>query len=890
MISVSGSGLARALAAILLSAASAAVSGADVSVHAEQWPRTHSRGLVDAATEARIDALLAKMSLEQKVGQVIQTDIGAVTPEDLARYPLGSILAGGNGGPRGDDRATPLEWLELSRRFHAAALAPRKAGVAIPLMFGIDAVHGHSNMLGAVIFPHNIGLGAAHDPELVRRVGAATAEAVAATGIDWTFAPTLAVPQDLRWGRSYEGFGQDPALVREYARAAVEGLQGPPETAGKLQAGRVAASAKHFLGDGGTFDGVDQGDTRVSESELIRLHAQGYVAAIDAGVMTVMASYSSWQGRKMHGNRQLLTDVLKGRMGFEGFVIGDWDGHAQLPGCRSDRCPEAFNAGVDMFMAPNHWKGLFDNTLAEVRAGEIPAARLDDAVRRILRVKFRLGLFEPARPYEGRMELLDAPATRALAREAVRRSLVLLKNDGVLPIRASSRVLVTGPGADNIPMQCGGWSLTWQGNDTRNADFPGAASVTAAMKRAVESGGGRLVDGSDLTGPDRPDVAVLVYGEQPYAEMHGDIQFAIFNAGEPLAQLKRLQQAGIPTVTVFLSGRPLWVRPELEASDAFVAAWLPGTEGGGIADVLVGDAAGRPRHDFTGRLSFAWPNDRLRAGTPPAAELQESWPLGYGLHYASASAAPAGYQLVWADEFEADGLPDPGRWSYDTMSNRSGWANEERQYYAAARRENSRVENGVLVIEARRESTRAFADGGGQHYTSARLVTSGHQSWTYGFFEIRAKLPCGRGTWPAIWMLADAPVINWPDIGEIDIMEHVGFDPGVVHGTIHTKAYNHVINTARGDQATIADACSAFHRYQLTWTPDRITIGADDKPYFQFDREAGGGHDVWPFDAPQYLILNIAVGGTWGGEKGVDDAAFPQRMEVDYVRVYQVAH
>jgi beta-glucosidase len=875
-----------------LAASAAPLISADSAdaVHPQEWPWAHSRGLVDAATEARIDELLAKMSLEEKVGQIIQTDIGVVVPEDLARYPLGSILAGGNGGPNGDDRAPPLEWLELSRRFHAAARAPRPGGVAIPLMFGIDAVHGHSNMVGAVIFPHNIGLGAAHDPELVRRIGAATAEAVAATGIDWTFAPTLAVPQDVRWGRSYEGFSQDPALVREYARAAVEGLQGPPKTAGRLQAGRIAATAKHFIGDGGTFDGVDQGDARVSEGDLIRLHAQGYASAVDAGVMTVMASYSSWQGRKMHGNRQLLTDVLKGRMGFEGFVIGDWDGHAQVPGCRSDRCPAAINAGVDMFMAPNNWKALFDNTLAEARSGEIPAARLDDAVRRILRVKFRLGLFEPARPYEGRTELLDAPATRALAREAVRRSLVLLKNDGVLPIRASSRVLVTGPGADNIPMQCGGWSVTWQGNDTRNADFPGAESVTAAMKRAVESGGGRLVDGSDLTGQDRPDVAVLVYGEQPYAEMHGDLQFAIFNAGEPLAQLKRLQQAGIPTVTVFLSGRPLWVRPELEASDAFVAAWLPGTEGGGIADVLVGDAAGRPRHDFTGRLSFVWPNDRLRAGSVPAAELQESWPLGYGLHYAAGAAPPAGYRLVWADEFATDGLPDPGRWSYDTMSNRSGWANEERQYYAAARRENSRVENGVLILEARHEPTRAFKDSGGQEYTSARLVTNGHQSWTYGFFEIRAKLPCGRGTWPAIWMLADAPVINWPDIGEIDIMEHVGFDPGVVHGTIHTKAYNHVINTARGDQATVADACAAFHRYQLTWTPDRIVIGADDKPYFRFDREVNGGHDVWPFDAPQYLILNIAVGGTWGGQEGIDDEAFPERMEVDYVRVYQIAH
>ena len=626
-------GVVRASAAILLSAVNAAGLAADAAVHPGEWPEVQSRGLVDAATEARIDGLLARMSLEEKVGQIIQTDIGAVVPEDLARYPLGSILAGGNGGPGGNDRATPAEWLELSRRFHAAALTSRPDGVAIPLMFGIDAVHGHSNLLGAVIFPHNIGLGAARDSELVRRIGEATAEAVAATGIDWTFAPTLAVPQDVRWGRSYEGFSEDPSIVREYARAAVLGLQGEPGLAGKLQAGRVAATGKSWVGEGGTTDAIDTGDNRASERDLIRIHAQGYFAAIEAGVMTLMASYSSWQGVKMHANRPLLTEILKGRLGFEGFVIGDWDGHAQVPGCRSDHCPEAINAGVDMFMAPNNWKGLFDNTLAEVRSGEIPAARLDDAVRRILRVKFRLGLFEPARPHEGRMASLTSPAARALAREAVRKSLVLLKNDGVLPIRPSARVLVTGPGADNLPMQCGGWSLTWQTSDTTNADFPGAESVMAAMKRAVESGGGRLVNGSDLTGQDRPDVAVLVYGEPPYAEMQGDIQFALYNPGDPLAQLRRLQRAGIPTVTVFLSGRPLWVAPELEASDAFVAAWLPGTEGGGIADVLVGDASGRPRYDFTGRLSFAWPIGKLPAGTHAAAGVQATWPVGFGLHY-----------------------------------------------------------------------------------------------------------------------------------------------------------------------------------------------------------------------------------------------------------------
>ena len=337
--------------------------------------------------------------------------------------------------------------------------------------------------------------------------------------------------------------------------------------------------------------------------------------------MTLMASYSSWQGVKMHANRPLLTDILKGRLGFEGFVIGDWDGHARVPGCRSDHCPQAINAGVDMFMAPYHWKELYENTLADVRSGAIPAARLDDAVRRILRVKLKLGLFEADRPYEGRFELLNSSAAHALAREAVRKSLVLLKNGGVLPIRPSARVLVTGPGADNLPMQCGGWSLTWQTSDTTNADFPAGESIRTAFERALKSSGGRLVDGTDLIGADRPDVAVVVYGEQPYAENHGDVKLAIYNDREMLEQLWQLRDAGIPTVSIVLSGRPLWMNPEIDASNAFVAAWLPGTEGGGIADVLIGDAEGRPRFDFSGRLPFHWPNGPY----PPNTGHADRW-------------------------------------------------------------------------------------------------------------------------------------------------------------------------------------------------------------------------------------------------------------------------
>ena len=630
--------LSGALAGLPM-AASAAVTPAGPAVHPELWPAARSAGIVDPVTEQRITALIAAMSLEEKVGQVIQTDIGAVEPEDLRRYPLGSVLAGGDSGPHGNKRARPAAWLELAREFRAVSTEARPGHVPIPVLFGIDALHGHNNIVGTVLFPHNIGLGAARDPDLVRRIGAATAEQVAATGMDWTFAPTLAVPRDVRWGRSYEGYGEDPALVRGYATAIVEGLQGPAGLAGKLQAGRIAATAKHFVGDGGTREGVDQGDTAASEAELIGLHARGYAAAIEAGVLTVMASYSSWQGQKMHGNGALLSGVLKGRMGFDGFVVGDWNAHAQLPGCTKRNCPAAFNAGVDMFMAASGWRGLYAATLRSAQSGEIPVTRLDDAVRRILRVKFRLGLFETTRPYEGRFELLDSAGERALAREAVQKSLVLLKNDGTLPVRATARVLIVGPAAHDLRAQTGGWTLTWQGTETLTADFPQATFIDDGLTAAISAGGGVVVDSTEDVAVTKPDVAIVVFGEPPYAEGYGDLKLPFYNARAPLSQLQRLRERGVPTVAVFLSGRPLWVNPELNASNAFVAAWLPGTEGAGIADVLIGDAAGRPRTDFEGQLPYRWPRS---AAAPPFAHGVRAppFPVGYGLSYTRGGTLP----------------------------------------------------------------------------------------------------------------------------------------------------------------------------------------------------------------------------------------------------------
>jgi beta-glucosidase len=614
--------------------------------HPALWPATHSRGLVDPATEKRVGKLLASLSLEEKVGQMVQGDIGSVRPEDLRRYPLGSILAGGGSPPLGaDDRSPAPAWIATAQAFRAVSLEARPGHVPIPVIFGIDAIHGNSNVVGATVFPHNVGLGAMRDPSLMRRIGEVTAEETAASGIDWSFGPTLTVPQDVRWGRAYEGYSEDPAIVRSYAGEMVRGLQGDVGAGHLLQKGRVAASAKHFLADGGTRDGIDQGDAGIDERSVIATHAQGYYTAIPAGTLTVMVSFSSWQGQKMHGNASLLTGVLKQRLGFEGVVVGDWNGHSQVPGCTPGDCAAAINAGLDLFMAPDHWREIYDATLAEARDGRIPLARIDDAVRRILRVKAKLGLLESARPWEGRLDAIGSPAHRAVARQAVRESLVLLKNEGgLLPLRSSAHVLVAGAAADDIGRQSGGWTLSWQGTGNRNSDFPNGESILAGLREALVAGGGSAEFSAEGLYTHKPDVAVVVYGETPYAEMQGDLRHLEFQQGEhaDLALLKRLKADGIPVVSVFLSGRPLWVNAELNASDAFVAAWLPGTEGGGIADVLVGTPAGQPRHAFSGTLSFSWPRRATQAPLHKGvAGYDPLFPVGYGLKYGQqATLAP----------------------------------------------------------------------------------------------------------------------------------------------------------------------------------------------------------------------------------------------------------
>ena len=641
--------IAATLAATTVDAQTHATATADPAI----WPRSRSpEALTGPRTEARVRELMSAMTLEEKVGQLVQADIGSIAPADLQRYPVGSILAGGSSGPGGDDKAPAEAWLALTNAFQSAAA--NRDGSRIPLLIGIDAVHGHTNVPGATVFPHSIGLGAAGDPDLVRAIAAATAREVAATGFNWTFAPTLAVPRDDRWGRTYEGFSEDPQRQRLLAGPYVLGLQGFVRDGEGLAAGHVMGSAKHFLADGGTLDGRDRGDAPISEAELIDVHPSGYPQAIDAGVLSIMVSFSSWNGVKHTGNASLLTDVLRGPLGFEGLLIGDWDAHAFVPGCRPDSCPAAINAGLDMFMAPNAWKALYDNTLAQVRSGEIPRSRLDEAVARILRVKIAAGAFEP-RPLAGNLSHLGAADHRALAREAVRRSLVLLKNDGgVLPLRPGTRVLVAGSAADDIATAAGGWTFSWQGTGNSNVDFPAGQSIWSGVAEAVRAIGGEAELSPDGAFSERPDVAVVVFGEAPYAEFYGDLDTLDFASTEGLDLLRRLKAQGVPTVAVFLSGRPLWVNPELNAADAFVAAWLPGSEGGGVADVLVADRAGEPRFDFTGRLSFSWPRS---AGQPPQnrgdAGYDPLFPLEYGLSYRDRSSL--------ARLSEDSGAPESGR-------------------------------------------------------------------------------------------------------------------------------------------------------------------------------------------------------------------------------------
>ena len=597
--------------------------------------------------EAR--ALVAKMTLAEKVGQMTQPDWKALKDrKDIGGLFLGSVLCGGSSDP--DTGNTLKDWKGVYEEAQKQSLGTR---LAIPLLFGIDAVHGHNNVLGAVVFPHNIGLGCTRDPGLIERIGQVTARETRATGIQWTFAPCVTVPQDIRWGRTYEGFSEDPAVVALLGQASVRGLQG------ERLSGRenVLACTKHFIGDGGTAyrstvsSGLlDQGDTRVNEATLRAIHMAGYPAAINAGVGTIMPSYSSWNGVKCTGNKYLLTHVLKEELGFAGFVISDYNAIDQLVPPASERvilasnnasgqvdtsdykkCVEiAINAGVDMVMVTGRYRDYIRLLQELVHEGKVPVSRIDDAVTRILRVKLAMGMMDKSASHmadPGLAAEFGSEAHREVAREAVRRSLVLLKNEGgVLPLsRKAARIHVTGRGADDLGMQCGGWTIDWQGK--RGAVTPGGTTILDAI-RAVAGKDTKITHSTDGSGAEGADVAIVVVGEEPYAEMEGDRE-DLSLAKEDAAAVSAAKAAGVPVVVVVLSGRPLVLGQTAGQADALVAAWLPGTEGSGVADVLFGD------YKPTGKLSFTWPQSmaQVPVGHGKAPQGSPLFPLGFGLSY-----------------------------------------------------------------------------------------------------------------------------------------------------------------------------------------------------------------------------------------------------------------
>lgn len=573
--------------------------------------------------DSRVDELLAKMTLEEKIGQMVQADLKALKgTDDIQKYFLGSVLSGGSSDPINN---SPQAWLAAVEECQALALKTR---LKIPLLYGIDAVHGHNNVEGAVIFPHNIGLGATRNPKLVEAAARVTALEMSGTGMRWAFAPCVAVAQDERWGRTYESFGSSPDLVSELGAAAVRGLQGARLT----DSGAVLACAKHFVGDGGTRNGVDQGDTICDEATLRALHLPPYRAAIEAGVGSIMVSYSSWNGVKMHGNKHLLTDVLKGELGFKGLLVSDWAAIDQIfPDYKKD-VEQSVNAGLDMVMIPfgpgktNNYVEFIKDLKELVAEGKVTTARIDDAVRRILRVKFQMGLFEQPYTDHALTATIGSPEHRQVARDCVRESLVLLKNENrTLPLsKKLKRLHVAGEAADDLGLQCGGWTIDWQGRPGKVTT--GGTTLLAAIRKTVAPGT-EVSFSRDGTGAKGADAVIVVVAEKPYAEMKGDRK-ELSLAPADLALIQKAHSANAPVILVVYSGRPLVLGRGFADSAAVLAAWLPGTEGAGMADVLFGDY--RP----TGKLPRAWPAaNRHATGSINGFAASPLFPTGFGLTY-----------------------------------------------------------------------------------------------------------------------------------------------------------------------------------------------------------------------------------------------------------------
>jgi len=573
-----------------------------------------------ASVADRVADLLERMTIEEKLGQMMQIDRRYLRDEaHLATFHLGSLLSGGGSAPEPNDAKT---WADMVDRYQRVALSTR---LGIPLLYGTDAVHGHNNLYGATIFPHNIGLGAANDPELVRQIGEATAVEIRATGPRWTFAPCLAVARNERWGRTYESPGEHPALALTMARL-VTALQGETITQAS-----VLATAKHYVGDGGTTGGADQGDTELPEEELRAIHLVPFVDAVAAGVGSIMVSHSSWNGSLLHGNAYLLNDLLKGELGFDGFVVSDWAGINALdgePGFSASDVATAVGAGIDMIMVPELYGEMFTLLMEVVASGAIPQERVDDAVVRILRKKFELGLFENPFADRALAPEINSAAHRALARRAVRSSLVLLQNEqSLLPLAKDGlKIFVAGKNADSVGHQCGGWTLAWQGGS--GPTVPGT-SIIDGIREVVGSAG--TVDfAADGVGADGHDVAIVVIGEEPYAEFRGDrpASDTLGLGDDDLRVAERVAASGVPTVAVLVSGRPLVITGQLAHWNALVVAWLPGTEGGGVADVLFGEATP------TGKLPHSWPRSAEQVPINIGdADYDPLFPYGFGLGY-----------------------------------------------------------------------------------------------------------------------------------------------------------------------------------------------------------------------------------------------------------------
>jgi beta-glucosidase len=568
----------------------------------------------------RVTDLLARMTLDDKIGQMTQAERAAITPAQLTQYRVGSVLSGGGSGPA---QNTPAAWADMYDNFQRGALA---APLQIPMIYGIDAVHGNNNVASSTIFPHNIGLGATRDPALAERIGRATAEEVTGAGQDWTFAPCLCVARNDRWGRTYESFGEKPEIATSMT-TVIDGLQGPALNG----PASVLATAKHYIGDGGTTGGTDQGNTAITEAELRAVHLPPFAAAVQRKVGSVMISFSSWNGAKLHGSKYLVTDLLKGELGFTGFTVSDWAAIDQLDGRTGFTQAEvvtSVNAGLDMIMVPNDWQLFLGYLRAAVQAGQIPMTRIDDANRRILTKKFELGLFE--RPYADRTyaSTIGSAAHRTLARQAVRESQVLLKNaGGVLPLaKSGGKIFVAGKSADDLGNQSGGWTSTWQG---ASGSTIAGTSIVQGIRNAVGSGT-TVTYQRDGTGIDSSyRAAIAVVGETPYAEGEGDRPGSMSLDATDQATLARLRAAGVPVIVVLVSGRPLDVAADLGGWNALVAAWLPGSEGAGVADVLFGDFAP------VGKLPVTWMQSAAQQPVNDGDGKTPLFPYGFGLTYSA---------------------------------------------------------------------------------------------------------------------------------------------------------------------------------------------------------------------------------------------------------------